>query len=188
MKEKLKELASSKIGLAVIAFFLGGLAATFLLPEKIVIKTNKETEYVDRVVEKEVIKYVDRVVEKVVTKTEKVKTVKRKETFPDGHTIEEEIFESESEQIDRLRQEEQERYKEMLVQREREFREKEESLKVHYNPKSFTVFGGAGVEVTDPLQSPYYLAGVQASVWGPFTIGAEVTTDANVAATVGLRF
>lgn len=171
----------------VVMFLAGGAAATFLLPEKIVIKKDKEIVEVEKIVEKEVVKYVDRIVEKekVVYKSEK--KIKRKEVFPDGHTIEEEIYESNSEQVDRVAQQEKERYEEILAQKEAEFNEKLSSMKIHTNPKRLSVYAGLGTEFTD-FGKQYYLGGVNYPIWGPLIVGGEATSQGQFALTIGLRF
>lgn len=183
----LKKILSNRIFQFVLVFVAGGLAATFLTPEKIIIKRDEKIVYKDKIVEKEVVKYVDRVVEKEVKVVEKVKSVKRKETFPDGHIIEEEIYESESEQIARITEQEKERYQELLAEATSEYEQQLSYYKSHTNPKRFTIFAGGGTRIDDPLN--YNITGgMDAQLWGPFVIGAQANSQKDFAVTLGLRF
>jgi len=187
MKSKAFSLLKNRFVQIGIAFVVGGFIATLLLPEKITIKTKTKVEYVDRVVEVEkvVIKEVEVVREVEIFK--KVRVVKHKETFPNGRIVETEIYESESEQIDRMRRLEQEKYEEKFAMIEKEYREEVNTLKEHVNPKRFTVFGGVGTRLTD-FQKHHFLGGVSYPLFGPFIIGAQVTTNTDVSVTFGLRF
>lgn len=183
----IKKILSSRVGLAVVAFIVGGAVAAIFSPEKTVVKKETVIEYKDRVVEKEVVKYVDREVIKEVKVIEKVRVVKRKETFPDGHIIEEEIYESESEQIARVTEQEKERYQMSLAIMEKEYKEKESYLKETLNPHKFSAYAGLGTQIDDP-KNYMYVGGMQAQVWGPFMVGGEVTSRKDVALTFGFRF
>ena len=152
----MKKILQSRAFQILIAFFVGGLAATFILPEKVVVKKEKQIEYVDRVVEKEVVKWKDKVVEKEKVIYASEKKVKRKETFPDGHIIEEEVFESNIEQLDRILKKEKEKYEELLSKKEKQFNEHVSDLKVHLNPKNFNIYGGMGT-VIDQVYDKYFL-------------------------------
>lgn len=161
---------------------LGGVVTILFLQEKIVVKKEKVTEYVDKVVEveKEVIKEVVVYKEKLVH--EKVKVVKRKETFPDGRIIEEEIYESEMEQIQRIQAEERNRYHDLLAKKESEHRQKIASLKIHTNPKRLNVFASK-----DALTKRFG-GGLTYALWGPLTVGVMATSDGYVGPTIGIRF
>lgn len=178
IKNLLKKTYQTRIGLAVMAFIAGGIVTYLFTPEKIKVEIKTETVYVDKIVEKEVVKYV----EKEVIKYEKVRVVKRKTTWPDGKVEEEEIYESESEQIDRM----QEKYEEMLVEAEKKWEEKYSYLKEHTNPKRFNFFGGAGLDLTHPQLE--YLAGINVDVWGPITTGLIATSGRDMYITFGLKF
>lgn len=187
MITKIKEFAKTRWGLAILAFIAGGLVTVFLLPEIKIGKTEKEIEYRDRIVEKEVVKYVDRIVEKEVIRTEKVKVVKHKETFPDGRIVEDEIYESETEQLDRMKEQYEEKYREVIAEQERIRKERESELMITFNPKKITVYGGAGVSTDNPLDLKY-LAGFNYNLWGPVVVGAQADTEPGVAVTVGIKF
>lgn len=189
----LKKIITSRVGMVVVAFLAGGAAAAFLLPEKITIKRDTKIEYVDRVVEKEVVKYVDRVVEREVVKEVQVKKVWTKTTYPDGKIVETEIYEENSQQVDRMLAIEKEKFTLQLAETEKKYQEEIHYLKEHKNPKHFNVYAGAGIRLTD-FKDPYYLAGMQADVWGPLMIGGQVQfgsfggKDVGGAITVGFKF
>lgn len=187
MNLPLKKIVTNRFFQIAIAFVAGGFVVGVLLPEKIVIKKETEIVYKDKIIEKEVIKYVDREVIKEVKVTEKVKVVKRKETFPDGHIIEEEIYESESEQVARIVEQEKERYAAALRLKEQEFAQKESYLKEHLNPKRFTLFGGGGTRIDDPTNY-YFVGGADMQLWGPFIVGVQATSRKDVGLTFGIRF
>lgn len=187
LKKVFKSLVQTRAGIAVVAFIAGGLVIAFILPEKIIIKRDTEIVEVEKIVEKEVIKYVDRVVEKVVEKIVKVKKTWTKITYPDGKIVETEIYESESEQIDRMQELEQERYEERVATLETEYREKEEYLKEHLNPKRIGVYAGAMIGPKDKFM-PYYMGGFNYSVWGPIIAGAQANSRGDFGVTVGVRF
>lgn len=182
-KEKFKAFASSRIGIGVLSFLGGVIVMSVLLPT--VIKVKKEKE----IVEKEKIVYVDRIVEKIVEKEkivkEKVKVVKTKITYPDGKIVETEIYESESEQVDRMREMEQEKFRQQLAEMEKQYKEKYE--KTIRNPKYLGLYAGAGTQITD-VKDYYYLGGFDYNFAGPFTIGAQVDSRTDVAITFGVKF
>ena len=182
-----KKILASRVGLVVVSFLAGGAITAMFLPEKTIIKKDTEIVYKDRVVTQEVIKYVDREVIKEVKVVEKVRVVKRKETFQDGDIIEAELFESESEQIARVTEQEKERYQASLASMETEYKKRESYLKETLNPHKFGVYAGAGTRIDDP-KNFLYVGGMQAQIFGPFMIGTEVTSRKDVALTVGLRF
>lgn len=183
----MKKILNSRVGIAIIAFAIGGAVALFIAPEVIKKVVEKEIVEVEKIVEVEVEKIVEKEVIKEVIKTEKVRVVKRKETFPDGRIIETEIYESESEQISRLEEQFKEKYAELLIQKEREFEEKFKEVKIHKNPKRLNVFAGAGISFSNPTDT-HFLGGFTYPVWGPFTAGAQATTDGTAAVMVGFRF
>jgi len=187
IKDLAKKLVTSRVGQLVLAFVAGGVITGVFLPEKITVKKETVVEYKDKIVEKEVVKYVDREVIKEITVVEKVKVVKRKETFPDGHIIEEEVFESESEQVARIAEQEKERYTLLLTEKEKEYAKKESYLKETLNPHKFHIFAGAMTQADDP-KNYGYLGGMDAQVWGPLTLGMQATSRKDVAVTVGFRF
>jgi hypothetical protein len=178
IKDTLKAIWNSRVGLAVVMFLAGGIATYLFMPEKIKVEIKTETIIVEKIVEKEVIK----VVEKEVIKYEKVKVVKRKTTWPDGKIEEEEIYESESQQIDRMT----EKYQELLKESEQKWEEKYSYLKEQTNPKRFNIFGGLGLNLDVMKRS--YVFGLNASFYGPFTMGVVGTTNGGLYGTVGLRF
>ena len=134
IKETLLKIWNSRVGMTIISLIVGGVVSYLLAPEKIKIKVETEIEYVDKEVIKEVVKYIDR--EVIVEK--EVKKIKRKITYPDGLVIEEEIYEENNTQIERIK----EQYKTLLAQKELEFQQKYEGLKEHLRLKKFNVFGG----------------------------------------------
>lgn len=176
---KIQSIWKSRLGFGILMFIIGGTVSYFFAPEKIKIKIETKIEYKDKIVEKEVIKYV----EKEVIKYEKVRVVKRKVTWPDGKIEEEEIYESESEQIDRMT----EKYAELLKQKEIEYTKKYEYLKEHLRPKRLNLFAGLRSSITE-LKRPYYLGGFNYNVWGPFTIGAIVDTQPSAGVLIGIQF
>jgi hypothetical protein len=175
----MKKLLKSKYTWFVICFVAGGICATFILPEKITIKKEKEIVEVEKVVEVEV----EKVVVKEVVVHKKVRVVKRREVFPDGHIIEEEVYESEAEQIDRIAAE----YKEKLAAKEAELKRKEMYLKEHLNPKPMYLYAGVGADPFNPLK-PMYMAGVQKPIFGPIILGGFVDSNRNIGITLGVRF
>ncbi len=80
-----------------------------------------------------------------------------------------------------------EKYAELLIQKEREFEEKFKEVKIHKNPKRLNVFAGAGISFSNPTDT-HFLGGFTYPVWGPFTAGAQATTDGTAAVMVGFRF
>jgi len=178
MKEKVKQIWESRLGLAVIMFLAGGIITYLFMPEKIKIEIKKETVVVEKIVEKEVIKFVD----KEVVKYEKVKVVKNKITWPDGKIEESEVYESESEQLERLK----ETYSELLKSKEKQLEEKYSYLKEQTNPKRFDIFGGLGLDLD--VMKRNYVFGINASFYGPFTLGIIANTTGNLYGTVGFRF
>lgn len=188
MASKVLKLLKNRYAQLTVAFVLGGAAAMFLTPEKIVIEKKGETKYVDRIVEKEVVKWKEKVVEKEVEKLVKVKKVWQKTTFPDGKIIESEIYESESEQIERIKEQEEEKYAQLLAEKTQELEEKYSYLKEHMNPKRINLYAGIGTQVDDFLSERYFVGGFNYTLWGPFGLGAEVTTEKQFAITFNLRF
>lgn len=187
LKKIFKSLVQTRAGIAIVAFIAGGLVTAFILPEKITIKRDKEIVEVEKIVEKEVVRYVDKIVEREVEKIVKVKTVKTKITYPDGKIVETEVYESETEQIDRMRELEKERYEEQVATLEKEYREKESYLKEHLNPKRISVYAGAMLGPKDQFR-PYYMGGFTYAVWGPMIVGAQANSRADFGVTIGLRF
>jgi hypothetical protein len=185
--DTVKKVATSRVGQLVLAFVAGGVITGLFLPEKTIIKKEEVVVYKDKIVEKEVVKYVDRIVEKVVEKEVQIKKVWTKTTFPDGKIVETEVYEENSQQIDRMKQLESERYKEQLAEVTKEYEKRETYLKQTLNPRKFSLYGGVGTQVDDP-QSYYYLGGMQGQIWGPLMIGMEATSHKDVAVTVGIRF
>lgn len=185
----MKKILGNRYLQMVVMFLAGGAAATFLLPEKIVIKKDKEIVEVEKIVEKEVVKWRTKVIEKEKIVKVSEKKIWRKETFPDGHTIEEEIYESNSEQVARVVEQEKEKYEELLAQREVEFNEKLSSMKIHTNPKRLNVYAGLGTNFKN-FGNQYYVGGFNYPIWGPLIMGAEATTQGGggAALTVGFRF
>ena len=189
----LKKILKSKFTWIVVAFIGGGLTATFLLPEKITIKRDEKIVYQDRVVEKEVVKFVDRVVEKEVVKEVQVRKTTTKITYPDGKIVETEVYEENSQQVDRMVELEKQKYELQLAEVKKDYEQEINYLKEHTNPKDFTVYGGAGIRLTD-FKDPFYVTGMQANVWGPFLVGGQVQfgtfggNDVGGALTVGFEF
>ena len=168
-------------------FIAGGAVATFFLPEKIVIKRDEKVVYKDRVVEKEVVKVVDKIVEKEVEKVVHIKSSKTKITYPDGKIVETEIYESESEQVSRVRELEKERFEMQLAEVQKDYEKNLSYYKEHLNPKRFTVFAGGGTRMDD-LTNYDYLVGMDAQLWGPFIVGMHATSRKDVNLTLGFRF
>jgi len=182
----LKTIASSRVGLAALMFIAGGIVTYLFLPEKIRIEKEEVIKYVDKVVEKEVIKYVDRIVEKEVEVYIKEKVVKQKITYPDGKIVETEIYESESEQVSRMRELEKQKYQEVLYQQEQEYLKQINELKLIINPKKFIMYAGASFNAKDINGS--YFVGSQYNFWGPLVIGMQASNRADLGLTVGIKF
>jgi len=168
------------------AFVLGGLVFKIFGPEKIQIK--KEVEIQEKTVEKEIEKkiYIDRVIEKIVEKKVKEKVVKNKITYPDGTIVESEVYESELEQLDRMKELEKQNYEEKLALVEKEYKEKLTYSKTTTNPKYTTVYLLGGVRI-DGLQQNVGV-GAATTLWGPFTVGGQATYPYGIAGTIGFRF
>ena len=187
IKSRLKQIATSRVGQVVIAALAGATVMYFFLPEKTIIKKETEIVYKDKIVEKEVIKYVDRVVEKEVIKEVQIKKVWTKTTFPDGKIVETEVYEENSQQVDRMRELEQERYKEQLAEVTREFQQKESYLKQTINAKHFSLGGGIGTHV-DGWKDQYYYGQFTYDMWGPFQITGQATSEKQVGLGIAVKF
>lgn len=169
-----------------LAFGVGLLLALVTRPSKEVIK--KEIEYKDKIVVQEIVKWQKVEVVKEVVKFEKIKSSKTKTTFPDGTIIENEVYESETEQLSRLKQLEEEKYNQMLAQKETEYKEK--YSKVTLNPKKLSVYG---LVVNKPGDLDFFYGGGASYDIGtvlniPITIGGQLTNNRYVGATIGVRF
>lgn len=180
-----KKLLKNRYIQLIVVFICGGIVATFLLPEKIRIEEKEIVVEKEIEVEKEVVKYVDRVIEKEVEVVVHERKVWRKETFPDGHVIEEEIYESVSEQVERIAEQEKQKYHELLAKKEKEFQKKYSYLKEHTNPKPLTMFAGIGVDIPDKV---VYYGGMNKPIFGPVTIGGLATSKGTLGLQIGIRF
>lgn len=173
---------TKSILIGVGLFIAGGIATYFLLPT--VIKTEVRTEIVEKevevIVEKEIIKEVVKEIEKEVVRSEK--RVVREEVFPDGRILREEIYESNEEQISRIKENERNRYEELLASRTKETEERTERIKTITNPKKLDVF--AGINPGDRT----FLGGFSYNLWGPLNVGTVVTQGGEIYPTIGIRF
>lgn len=185
-----KKIIKNKYFQLAVAFGIGCLVFRVFGPERIEIK--KETEIVE--VEKEVEKVVfkDKIV-RVVQTVEKIVTerkVKRKETFPDGRVVEEEIYESNTQQLERVKAEEEERYQAKVVELEREYQKKVSESKTIINPKKATV----SVLVLGDIQDFDAHIGVDADYQIgnmfnlPIVMGASYTNKGLMGIRLGVRF
>jgi hypothetical protein len=175
MKDTLKAIWNSRIGMMIIAFVVGGIFTYLFLPEKIVIKT--EIKEVEKIVTKTIVKWKT----KEVIKEVKVRSFKHKITWPDGKIEEWDIVETDSQELTKM----QETYNELLKEAEKTLEEK--YSKTITNPKYLTVYGGIGSSLSQ-LQKPFYLGGFNYTIWGPLTIGAQASSQPSGAFTIGLRF
>jgi len=185
--DQVKSALNNRIIQLVIAFVAGGFAATLLLPEKTIIKKDTQIVYKDKIVEKQVIKWKTKIQYKDRTIDKEVKKTKTKITYPNGKIVETEVYESNSQQIDRMRQIEQDKAQTQMAEMQREYEKKESYLKETINPKRFSIYGGAGLRLND-WSKKFALGGFNYPLWGPFLIGGEVNTDPGAAITFGLRF
>jgi len=183
----LKLIFKSKITWFILAFIAGGALASFLLPEKIIVKKDEKIVYKDKIVKEQVVRWREKVVEKVVEKKIAIKKVKNKITYPDGKIVETETYESVSEQLDRMRQLENDKFKTQLAAVTKDYEKKLSYYKEHRNPKRFTIYGGAGTRIDD-VTNTHALIGMDTKLWGPVTIGMQTTTHKDVALTLGFRF
>ena len=186
----MKKLIQNKYVQFGIVFIAGCLVFRIFGPEKIEIKKEIEVKWAEKEVEK--IVYQDRIIrvtevgELVVSETKIV----RKETFPDGHIIEEEIYESNTQQLQRIQSEEQEKYNEKLNALEREYNKKINESKTIINPKkvtvSFLVVGSAseldvhlGADVDYQIGSIFNM---------PIIGGLSYTNNGMIGGRLGFRF
>lgn len=184
------KLLQNKYLLIVIAFIIGALSFRFFGPEKIVVKKEIEEKevikYKNNIIYKDKIIIVDKVVEKLVSE----KKIVRKETFPDGHIIEEEIYESNTQQVERLQQEEKLKYEQKLTELEHEYSKKLSESKTIINPKKFTVSSVLTADVDS--FNVYYGAGVSYDIGHvlnvPIVAGGYVTNKPMGIFTLGIRF
>ena len=189
----MENILKSRVFLVIVAFVAGGFVSHILTPEKIVEKEVEVVKWQTKEVEKEVVKWKTKIVKEEVKVTVSEKKIKRKETFPDGHTIEEEIYESNSEQVARIEEQEKQKYNEKIAYLEQEYQNQIKSLKIHLNPKPFNLFAGVNTNLTR-FNTMGPSVGITGSVWGPFTltgyVGAERFTGGTVngAAMFGVRF
>lgn len=183
----IKKILSSRVGLVVVAFIVGGAVAAIFAPEKTIIKKEIEEKIVEKIVEKEVVKWKTKTVIKDKIVEKEVKKTKTKITYPDGKIIETEVYESNTQQVERLKSIEEEKYKLALVEKDKEYLKKEAYLKEVLNPHKFHIFAGALTQIDDP-KNYGYVGGMDAQIWGPFTIGGQVSSRKDVGLTFGIRF
>ena len=179
IKNLLKSLYRTRLGVAVLFFIVGGLCSYFIMPSKTIIKTVTTIEYKDKIVYKYLTKWKTKIVEveKQVSKTKH--TIK----WPDGKEESWEVFESNSQQISRI----DEQYKTLMVDMEKQWKQKYEYLKESINIKYLTVYGGPSTSIKDTKHNAYVF-GFNYNFWSIFTLGAQVDTHSNLAGTIGIRF
>lgn len=172
----------------IITFLVGALIVFFVKPKKIKIEKVVETkevevvktkiEYKDRVV----VEYRDRVVQ------EKIRKFTKTIITPDGTTIIEELYESVSEQIERIEKEEKKKYEQKLAIVEKEYQEKKSKTTTITNPKNLIVHAGVQANLTNLGITPSYAVGVTNNLFGKFTVTGLVDTNQNVSALIGFKF
>ena len=187
LKDTAKSVATSRVGQIVIAALAGATVMYLFLPEKVTIKIDTVIVEKEKVVEKEVIKYVDRVVEKEVIKEVQIKKVWTKTTYPDGKIVETEVYEENSQQVDRMKEIEKELYQEKLAEITKEFEQKESYYKQTVNGKHFSIAAGMGTHV-DAFKDKYYFGQFSYDVWGPFQITGNVTSEKQAGLGIGIKF
>jgi len=163
------------------SFIIGGIVTVLLMPQ--ITKTKIETQIVEKevVVTKEIIKEIK--VDSEKSKSEKIKVVRQKEIRADGTVIEYELYESELEQLERVKREEKDKYALALAQKESEFKKREEELKFNADAKKFTLYGGY-------IGEQRFLIGTSYRIWGPMSVGIAVNSnkDVSILPTLGVTF
>jgi len=187
IKETAKNVATSRVGQIGIAFVVGAIAVWFFLPERIVVKKEEVVVEKEKIVEKEVVKYVDRVVEKEIIKEVQIKKAWSKTTYPDGKIVETEVYEENSQQVDRMKELEKQFYQEKLAEATKEFEKKESYYKSITNQKHFSIAAGVGTHV-DTFKDKYCYGQFTYDVWGPFLITGQVTSEKQTGLGIGIRF
>lgn len=175
----------------IIPFLIGGVVVYFLMPEKVIYETKvekekkEEKESEEKETEERVkIKYRNKIIR------EKVKTVTRKITFPDGKIIEEEIYESESEQIDRLLEQERKKYEQIITKKESEYQKKMRDMRLTVeNKKRFTLHGGFQTDLDSFSLNESFVVGASMDIFGPIVFTTTFNTStAQVQALAGFKF
>jgi len=183
------DVINNKYSFLTVGLIVGGLIFHLLGPEKIITKKEIETQIVEKIVNKDVIQYVDKIQYKEVEKIVVVKKVTRKETFPDGRIVEEEIYESNEQQLDRLLENTKQKYEEQITQITSKYEQKLSEKKEIINPKKLTIYTGGGTLINN--LKPYVLGGIMYDINTPWVIGGQVVTnnnDTSVFGTLGFKF
>ena len=183
-----KAILTNRYAQLGLAFVIGGTVATFMLPTKEIIKKETVVETKVVTVEKKVVQYVDRVVYRDRDTAETAKTVTHRVTSPDGTITEDIITESTAATVDRLVAQEREAIDAEYKAREEAKSKSETYEKVKLNPKRFNLFGGMGIDPTNILGPQIYLGGMNATIWGPFTLGLVGSSQPMVGLTIGITF
>lgn len=172
-----KKAIASHITVAAIAT----LVTYFYLPTK----TKKVTIKEEVIKEVEVVKEVEveKVVTKEVTKIVNVseKKIKREWVKPDGTTYREEIYESNSQQLERLVAQERERAENLIREKKAEFISKYTREVTKTNKKRFNISVGY-----NPFNASYS-GSFNATILGPVTAGV-IVSDNNFYPAIGLTF
>lgn len=166
----------------IVVAFIVGAAVYFVKPE--VIKKEVEIVEVEKEVEKIIEVEIEKLVETTIVKEILVASKKttRKITYPDGTVIEESIEESSTQQLDRLKESLSISYDAKLQEKEKEIENLRKTTITKTNTKRAMLNFGYDV------LSQNYAVGTHYNVWGPFTIGATVTTNGEVYPSVGIKF
>lgn len=155
----------------VVALATGVFIGAIFKKEKIKVETKVEEKIIEKEKVVEVIKEVE--VEKKVYINEK--KVLREVIKPDGTIIKEEIYETNKEQIDRLRQDQEAK----TATLEKENKLLRAKLVERTNPKRLSVFVG--------YNNNNVVGGANYSLFGPVTFGA-LYTDNMIVPTIGITF
>lgn len=158
------------------------LVTVLVMPEttKIVTKEVIKEVEVEKIVEVEkVVEVAKEVVKEVVVSERKTKRVTK---FADGTVIEEEIYENNQAQIERVLETEYQRYASMEAEYQRQLEFERSKKVVIRNKKRVNVYAGY-----NPLNANI-LAGASYNIAGPFTVGAAGTSEGAAYLTLGLRF
>jgi hypothetical protein len=175
-----KILKNRIVQFVVVAVASIALTAIFLPSKEIIVTRDviKEVEVEKRVeVVKEVV--VEKEIEKRIVVSEK--KIKRVIEHPDGTRIEEEIWESNKDQIDRILESSSMRVAELREEYERQIEVIKEKKVVKTNPKRLSVFAGYNPIDHDTIGGASYRFA------GPLTIGAAGTRS-SAFVTLGIQF
>lgn len=174
----------------LVFFVLGGAVVFFVMPEKIeYVKIKDEEKAKSEETQEEQIKEVVKVEYRDRVIKEKLRVVTRKITFPDGKIVEEQIYESESDQVDRILNQERDRYEVLLAKKEEEYQRKltQKTLQVE-NKRKFTLHAGFQSDLTNFSFNDTFITGVSYNILGPLVITTTVNTNSEFQGMIGIQF